>query len=194
MCVDDPSFEGTPEIGTLGGPGNLAPTAAPPGWQVCAGDPDINPSVTPLPASDGLTYIGLTLAPFTAATESEGTALCAPLEGGQTYSFSIDVATAGSVSSQLPPPGSTGSNSTPAALPVVLQIWGGRASCGKDELLWTSPEISKPGTWVRFCDALQPSQSLSYLRLVPAAGSSPFGPGQWSYLLVDHLVPGAVCH
>jgi hypothetical protein len=194
LCVDDPSFEGTPAIGTPGGgPTNLAATAAPPGWKVCAGDPDINPLVSAMPASDGLTYIGMTLAPFSTGTESEGTALCAPLEAGQTYPFSIDVAMAGTLSPQLPPPGSTGST-TPSVLPVVLQIWGGRTECGKDELLWTSQDISKPGAWVRFCDAFVPSQPLSYLRLVPAAGSSPFGPGQWSYLLVDHLVPGAVCH
>jgi hypothetical protein len=194
MCVNDQSFEGTPEIGTPGGgPTNLPATAAPPGWDVCAGDPDINPSVTAMLASDGLTYIGMTLAPFSTATESEGTTLCAPLEAGQTYSFSIDVAMAGTLSPQLTPPGSSVST-TPSVLPVVLQIWGGRTSCGKDELLWTSPEISKPGAWARFCDALVPSQPLSHLRLVPAAGSSPFGPGQWSYVLVDHLVPGAVCH
>jgi hypothetical protein len=183
LCITDPSFEGTPAIGTSGAPG-IPATAAPPGWQVCLGDPDIDPIVSLLPASQGKTYVGMTVgSPTFAGTtaESLGTTLCAPLKAGTRYSFCVDVAI-GVQGVMLPAPvqGQPG---------PALEFWGGKAACGQDELLWTTQAITNRDAWTTVCCAFVPSQNLSTLSLIPtqAVGS---GPATLSYVIVDNFVPG----
>jgi hypothetical protein len=182
LCVPDPSFEGTPMVGTSGPPG-ISPTAAPPGWQVCQGDPDIDPSVSLLPAADGTTYVGLAVGSgaFSSMAESVGTTLCSPLQAGTSYSFCLDLAIGvQGVMSPLNPSGG----------PVpVLEIWGGRSPCGQDQLLWTSPSIVNKDSWTKVCGTLLPSQNLADLSLIPVEASGP-GPGAWSYVIVDNITAG----
>jgi hypothetical protein len=182
LCIMNPSFEGSPMIGISGPPGFQA-TAAPPQWQVCLGDPDVdpNPMVSTVPASDGNTYVGLEVRSlgFSNSDESVGDTLCAPLVAGAHYAFCIDL---GIASTALP--------NVPGTLPPVLQIWGGKAPCKEDELLWASPQITNKDSWMKFCGSFVPSQALSNLVLIPAAGGTMLGPGQGSYVIVDHIVPG----
>jgi hypothetical protein len=183
LCLTNASFEGTPAIGTSGPPG-IPATAAPPGWQVCLGDPDVDPSVSLLPASQGKTYVGLTVGTGTfagATAESLGATLCAPLKAGTRYSFCVDVGI-GVQGVMVTPPG-------PGAPGPTLQIWGGTTACNQGQLLWTSPAITNRDSWTTDCGMLFPSQDFSGLSLIPAQASGS-GAGFLSYVIVDNIVPG----
>jgi hypothetical protein len=183
LCLTNASFEGTPAYGTSGPPG-IPATAAPPGWQVCLGDPDIDPIVSLVPASNGKTYVGLTVGTgtFAATTaESVGTTLCAPLKAGTLYSFCVDVAI-GVQGVMVTPPG-------PGTPGPTLEFWGGKSACSQDELLWHSPPITNHDVWTTDCGTFVPSQDLSGLSLIPAQASAS-GPGSLSYVIVDNIVPG----
>ncbi len=137
-----------------------------------------------LPASDGKSYVGLAVGSMglSSATEAIGTTLCTPLRAGAHYSFCLDLAV-----------GVQGLTIAPGALPPVLQIWGGGASCNQDELLWTSPSITNRDAWMRVCGSFGPSQASSNLVLVPAesgGGGGTVGAGSFAYVIVDHLVAG----
>jgi hypothetical protein len=139
-------------------------------------------------ASDGSYYLGLTVGsygPATDASENVGTRLPCPqaLQAGTTYSVSVDLAMA--VKTVM-----VGASNQPA----VLEIWGSKSGCGKDERLWTSPTITNSDRWQTYCGLFRPAQSYNYLTMVPAApAGSNFAMGQWSYVVVDHLVTGATC-
>jgi hypothetical protein len=154
-----------------------------PTWPVF---PVANPGVCSMPASDGANYLGLTVGSYGLATdvsESVETPLCAPLQAGTTYSVSVDLAMA--VKTVM-----VGASNQPA----VLEIWGSKNGCVKDEPLWTSPTITNSDRWQKYCGLFRPTQSYNYLTIVPAApAGSTFAMGQWSYVVVDHLVPGATC-
>jgi hypothetical protein len=200
FCLTTPSFE------FPGPPGRPVAMQLPPyPWQQCnnfgifpvgsdAGGgptwplfPVPNPGVSSMSASDGSYYIGLTVGsygPTTAASESVGTPLCSsPLQAGTTYSVSVDLAMA--VTTVM-----VGASNQPA----VLEIWGSKNGCTKDERLWVSPIIMNKDKWQMYCALFRPTQSFSFLTLVPAAPAGfTFAMGQWSYVVVDHLVPGATC-
>jgi hypothetical protein len=182
MCVPDPSFEGQPTIGMSGAPGTPA-TGAPPQWQVCQGDPDIDPSVSLLPAANGNTYAGLAVGTGSLAymTASIGTTLCASLVPGTRYSFCMDLAIG--VRGVMAP-------LTTDAPPPALEIWGGTTPCNQDALLWTSPPITNTDSWTNVCGAFVASQALSTITLLPAEGSASVGPGTWSYVIVDDITAG----
>lgn len=182
LCIDDPSFEGTPTIGTTGPPGTT-PTGVPPQWQVCEGAPDVDPSLSLLPAADGKTYEGLAVGTGSLAymTASVGTTLCAPLVAGKEYGFCMDLALG--VAGVMPPL-SMGSPSP------ALQIWGGTTACSQDALLWTSPAIDNVDKWASVCGTFVSPQALSTLTLIPSQASSGVGPGTWSYVIVDHITAG----
>jgi hypothetical protein len=185
ICVSNPSFEGTTMIGMSGPPGSGLPsTAAPPDWDVCLGSPDIDPSESLLPPSDGMSYVGLAVGSgtFSAATESIGTTLCSALQVGTEYSFCLDLGI-GVRGVTLPGPAPPGPSPT-------LQIWGGGSPCNQEELLWTSPQITNTDSWTRVCGSFVPSQALSGLSLVPALASTTLEPGSLSYVIVDHMVAG----
>ncbi len=184
ICVSNPSFEGPPMIGTGGAPG-LPGTAAPPGWQVCFGHPDVDPSMSLLPPSDGTSYAGFAVGSgmFAAATTgSIGTTFCSALQSGTDYSFCVDVGIG--VRGVTPP------TPSPTLAAPTLQIWGGKTPCHQDELLWTSPAITNADSWTRVCGSFVPSQALPYLSLVPALATTAGSPGSWSYVIVDHIVAG----
>jgi hypothetical protein len=184
LCVPNPSLEGQAIIGTSGPPGTPA-TGAPPQWQVCQGAPDVGPSVSLLPASDGNTYEGLAVGTGSLAymTASIGTTLCAPLVTGTQYSFCVDL---GIGVRGVMAPLTTGTT-TPAP---ALQLWGGTAACNQDALLWTSPPITNTDSWMKVCGAFVAPLALTTITLLPAEGSAPVGPGSWSYVIVDDITAG----
>lgn len=163
--LENPSFEGTPAVGL----GDLG--AALPHWSVCWATPDVNPSFSNLPASDGSTYLGAVGNESSANfSESAGAAFCTPLQAAQPVSFTVDIA----MSSYI---GGAG----------ALELWGGATPCSKDELLWTSPVITETDQWRTFCGTLTPSQDFPYLVLWPVAGIG------GAYVLTDNFRPAVSC-
>jgi hypothetical protein len=183
ICVPNPSFEGPTMIGTVGAPG-LPATAAPPQWQVCLGHPDVDPAMSLLPASDGMSYVGFAVGSgmFSAVTGSVGTTLCSALEPGTDYAFCIDLGIG--VRGVTPP------TPVPSLSAPTLQIWGGKTPCSQDELLWTSPPITNADSWAKVCGSFVPSQALPDMSLLPALAGTTGSPGSWSYVIVDHMVAG----
>jgi hypothetical protein len=182
LCVPNPSFEGPPTIGTTGPPGTT-PTGAPPQWQVCQGAPDVGPSLSLLPASNGMSYAGLAVGTgsLSYVTASIGATLCSPLVGGTTYSFCLDLGLG--VRGVMPP-------LTMGAAPPVLEIWGGTSACNQDALLWTSPGISNVDTWQNVCGSFVAPRGLSTITLLPTQSGASVGPGTWSYVVVDNVTAG----
>ncbi|MGH7439080.1 MAG: hypothetical protein ACRENE_25610 [Polyangiaceae bacterium] len=183
LCVPNPSFEGTPTIGTTGPPGTT-PTGAPPQWQVCQGAPDVGPSLSLLPASNGMTYAGLAVGTGSLSymTASIGTTLCSPLAAGTTYSFCLDLGVG--VRGVMQP-------LTMGDPPPVLELWGGQSACSQDAMLWTSTGISNLDSWKTACGTFVAPRALTTLTLLPAQSSSlQVAPGTWSYVVVDNLVAG----
>ena len=118
LTVVNPSFEGPPGIGIVPVP-----------WRVCYGTPDTQPGqfMVTTTASDGATYIGLVT---TTGGDGEGASqvLSAPMEAGQNYFFTIDLAYAAGYSGWT--------------APCKLRFYGTNADCGITEVLWTSPLIA----------------------------------------------------
>jgi hypothetical protein len=166
----------------------MGATAAPPGWQVCQGDPDIDPSVSLLPASDGATYVGLSVGSgsFSNLTEAIGTTLCAPLQAGVRYSFCLDLAIGvRGVTLNL---GGNPLMLSPGGPAPVLDVFGGTTACGQDEPLFISQAITNVDSWSRVCRSFVPTQTLTTLTLIPSLGSSsPTSPPGGSYVIVDHI-------
>jgi hypothetical protein len=163
LCIENPSFEGPAEI-----------SVAPPSWTTCLSSPDTNPSLATLPASEGATYLGLAgFSQLLLNLESASGALCSPLVPEQEITFSVDLAM-------------LADSLFPSTTPTVLEVWGGMTSCGKDELLWTSPAITRDDAWTTHCATLRPSQAYPFLLLIPSATSTAF-------VLVDNFTSGAAC-
>jgi hypothetical protein len=182
VCVPNPSFEGTPTVGTTGPPGTT-PTGAPPQWQVCQGAPDVGPSLSLLLASKGMTYAGLAVGTGSLSymTASIGTTFCSPLVAGTTYSFCLDLGIG--VRGVMPP-------LTTGVPPPVLEIWGGTTACSQDAMLWTSLGISNVDTWKTQCGSFVAPRALSSITLLPAQSGPQVGPGTWSYVVVDNITAG----
>jgi hypothetical protein len=179
-CVSNPSFDGPPVTGPVG-PSGTPPTTTPPDWQTCMGYPTVDPIVSPLPALDGKTYVGLPVGSgmFQDVTSSLGQTLCAPLEPGVEYSFCIDVAVA-----------FTGAMATPGTPPPQLEIYGGNSPCDAPTLLWTSPPITSADSWTKDCPDFFVTAPMTNIVLVPTQGAGP-GTGSWSYVIIDNIVGGS---
>ena len=171
LCVSNPSFEPAASSGAS----PPVPAVVPPDWQVCSGSPNVDPSVTLVPASNGSTYVGLFegSAGNVNVAASIGTTLCAPLQQGTRYSFCVDL-------------GVGVADVTPGSPSPVLQIRGGQSPCGEQQLLWTSPPITSVNSWTTDCGSFVASSALSTLTLVPSQGaSSTVSP---AYVIVDDIV------
>jgi hypothetical protein len=105
------------------------------------------------------------------AQDSLGQAACAPLVAGTRYSFQIDLS--------YRPEGSIGTAGG-------LEVWGGTARCGNDELLWMSPPVTSD--WKTYCGSFVAKRDLAFLQVKTAKGY----PGTTG-VFVDHLVPVASC-
>jgi hypothetical protein len=156
----------------------------PPNWSTCSGEPNVDPSVSLVPAAIGKTYVGLPVGSgaFSGVTASIGTTLCAPVEPGTRYSFCIDVGIGVQGALAAPPP--------PGAPAPVLQIFGGTTACAQSDLLWTSPPITNQDSWTEDCASFVATQAVSYLSIVPSYPSSA-GAGASSYVIVDNITPGS---
>jgi hypothetical protein len=177
VCVTNPSFEGATVTGTVT-PG-VPPTAVPMDWVACMGDPTVDPTLSPLPAETGGSFVGLPVGSgmFADVTASLGTTLCATLQPGE-YSFCIGV---GVAFSGAPP------QDAPAP---VLQIWGGsspNSPCDKEKLLWTSDPISNTDAWAKVCPSFFATEAITNIILVPTVAAT-IGTGLLSYVIVDDIV------
>jgi hypothetical protein len=176
LCLQNPSFEGTPAINTGGA------FMAPP-WSDCTNPSRYNtPEIAsmagaqlliPFPApTDGQTYLRL----------REGTqasqALCAPIRAGEKRSFRIDA-------QKLDLHNVSFGDSELA----FLSIWGAQsASCTVDEQLWISPKLSV--AWQTFCVTLTPREDMDQLTLKAVSDETA---ATSTYLFADHIVPVASC-
>jgi hypothetical protein len=174
LCFQNPSFDGTPGISEymLG----LHTTA----WAACEGSPDIWDATqswdgTPgaPPASDGATYLVLYASSLgITVREAAGEQLCAPLVAGKRYSFTIDLS--------FRPQGAYG-NATAGA----IEVWSSLATCGTEQLLWTSPTVS--ADWRTHCVTFTAQQPFDYIQLKAVKSSANTG------VFLDKLVPVAAC-
>jgi hypothetical protein len=167
LCVDNPSFEGTPGLTEFTG------FTAPP-WVICdpPGSPDIRNDAIGWSApgqlpTHGATYLEI-LWLGAAWRETLSAPLCAPLVSGREYSFKIDLSWQGWVE---------------GASAGRLEIWASSASCGEEQLLWTSPRL--PQTWQNYCVTFTAQQAFTHLQLKPTE--------QRTGVLADNIVPVARC-
>lgn len=135
-------FEGTPQDATV-----------PSGWHICA--PGSTPDILPGPwgvfleASEGDTYIGM-ITREDGSYESIGQRLSRPLESGQCYELSVDLAHS---------PLYAGYRSS-----LKLRIWGGTTRCEQTMLLFESPEISHED-WKTYTIKFTVDTPLNYILL-----------------------------
>jgi hypothetical protein len=181
--VPNASFEGTPGVngsadGAPGGiPGQMHIAFEADPWQECETSPDIwdekqswgGTPGAPV-ATDGATY--LALYDVLGKRESAGAALCAPLIAGHTYSFQVDTAfrTQGSFT---------------AAAAGALEIWMGRAACGEDQRVFTSPVATTD--WQTSCVTFKAEDTFENIRFAAAPGSGITG------VFVDHVTAVERC-
>ena len=163
ILIENPSFEDRPRQGGVFRDATIA------GWYDCGElkfrnetPPDIHPinawRVT-TPPSDGNTYLGLVVRDND-TWESIAQRLRKPLEAGQCYSFSIDLARSRYYIS--------GSRKTQSlenyTEPSVLRIWGGTGICGKQELLGVSVTVSND-EWRTYEFKFEPQRTVTYFTL-----------------------------
>lgn len=175
ICVSNPSFEGATVTGPI--TSGVPPTAVPMGWVACTGDPTVDPTLSPLPAETGKSFVALPVGSgmFADLTASLGTTLCATLQAGVEYSFCIGV----SVAFGDEPP-----QDAPAP---SLRLWGGSSSCDKGEVLWTSDPISNTDAWLQICPSVFPTEEITNIVLEPMLPSTT-GTGVFSYVIIDDIV------
>jgi hypothetical protein len=172
MCIGNASFEGTPGI-NLGFAGFDLPP-----WKGCSGTPDIwdenqrkvpLASVAPPTASAGATYIAM----YNIDNNPEwfSQELCAAVAPGTTHSLKIDLAFESN--------GAYGN--TPAG---QVQVFGGTASCGTEQLLWTSPTPAGR-VWETHCFTFTSEAGFTHLSLKPH--------GDETAIFVDNLRSVPAC-
>ena len=119
VSLNNPSFEDEPQDATV-----------PMGWFPCemGSTPDILPGFWGVynESSDGETYIGL-ITRDDGTWENLGQRLSEPLEKGECYRFSLDLAHSKTYANYN--------------LPVRLRIWGGQTRCDKAQLLGDTKAI-----------------------------------------------------
>lgn len=162
------SFEGEPADATM-----------PVGWLACqpGTTPDILPGywgVTNDP-SDGDTFIGL-ITRGDGSWESICQRLEAPVEKGQCYQFTVDLAHATTYAGY--------------GSPLRLRVWGGKTRCRKDQLLFTSDRIESED-WEKHPISFTAELEIHYLQLEAFHEDKTF-----SYrgnILIDNLSPLKPC-
>jgi hypothetical protein len=160
LCVENPSFEGTPQTTVSDATWDL------PGWTMCNVTPDVNPASSQLPPTDGKTYLAM-VGGGPGVYESTGAELCAPLTPGKPISFELDIAASSYIGG-----------------PTQLQLWGGTTSCATETLLWASPMITDIDMWQTHCATFTPDAAYAFMTIRPT--EVPFTQSG-SYLLVDNL-------
>jgi hypothetical protein len=177
LCLDNPSFEGTPAI-SFGDP--MVFDADP--WSLCSnnlgvmnapdiGNAEISQTATAPDPVDGNTYLAL------GEQEQVSQELCGEVTGDVPLYLEIDLAriAVGEV--------------VPGAEQIFLEIWGGlSADCSQRELLWASRALT--ADWQRFCVALRPRSFTTQLTL---RGGSDMASNSLGHVLVDNLRPVDSC-
>jgi outer membrane protein OmpA-like peptidoglycan-associated protein len=154
----NPSFEGSPQKGAEG-------IFNMPEWHDCGpareSSPDIQPGffgVMLLP-KHGNSYISLVVR-AAETWESVGQRLSKPLEKGNCYEFSLDLARSDAMSSKVS--AADGSPFVPFVTPAKLIIWGGNGYCQKGEVLWETSTIINT-RWLTYNFRLQPKSNWTYI-------------------------------
>lgn len=160
----NPSFEGNPVAG-----------AAPPGWSICTGSPDVQPGFwgTTQTPSDGNTYLGFHHEESVSANFTNGLGSCSQM------SFNMDVS--------IVPLNLQGNaywdGNNQGVNDGYICIYGGYGSCDNLELLWQSPLITNVSTWQTLLVEINPSENYTYLNIVPCIN----GPGTYTYFGIDNI-------
>lgn len=168
ITVINPSFEDSPSDATM-----------PQGWHACADrtTPDIMPGYWGVynEPSDGDTYVGI-ITRENSTYESFGQRLSQPLEKGQCYRFSIDLAHSDVYA---------GYNR-----PLQLQIFMGKEKCDTDQLVFTS-EVVKSTEWATHYIEFKAAKDYQYIIL-----KAFFKEGKFSYkgnILLDNMTSIVLC-
>jgi len=194
LCLRNPSLDGIPYAGpiepavwwpadswdTCWNEAADFPDPTMAGFQLCAvsvvndattvkvnGDGTAQSGVLP-PPTHGVGYLMLdTLRDLPERATQE---MCAPLEAGFTYNFSVDLASR------------VGQTHEGAVLGAgVLEIYGSNFACTNDgEPLWRSPPLSS--NWQTYCVSITPAQRMTFLTLQMPAKDRPR-----SAILVDNI-------
>jgi FAD:protein FMN transferase len=165
ITLDNPSFEGTPNVG-----GSIKGIGLPQGWFNCGFQGESPPDVYPVPdggpfsisvenPSHGNTFIGLVTRDLD-TWEFFGQRLKSPLLAGVVYRFSIDLCR----SAKYVSPSRVSNETVNYTTPVTLRIWGGNAQCEKKERLATSPLVGNVD-WERFEFELKPTIDYGFIVL-----------------------------
>lgn len=173
LCIQNPSFEGTPAL-NLG----LNFDAVP--WTTCNNDPNVRN--TPDIADDALASLGNAPTVLDGVTylalgrgEQVSQALCEDLQPGMTVHVELSVAQA---------------DVTPGdGIGIFLEVWGGlAATCSQQQLLWASPKLAS--SWTRYCMTLKPVAYMNQITLRAKTEVATLTP---EYLVVDDLMPVDKC-
>ena len=177
LCLENPSFEGTPapDFG-------LEPAfdAAP--WSVCTnpmrtnvpriGNDTASLTGTVPPPTDGVTYMAL------GEGDQVSQELCSQVPSGVPLYLQLDL-------SRI----DLGGGVVPQTEAVFLEIHGGLSvDCSQHELLWASPALETG--WQHFCVTLQPDSFMTQLTLRANSDMTSASP---AYLLVDNMQPVDSC-
>lgn len=174
--MSNPSFEGPKGI-----------NKSPPGWLGChsLSTPDTQPGywgVTKTP-SHGNSYLSLVVrgnkGPYANTTEDIQTNLMLPLQQGECYNLSIDLAISENGGHLI-----GGGVWLSYYNPAFLKIWGGFADCVKSELLWASDPIDNT-QWETYEFTISPQDS-SYDYLILEAAYTSL-PKYFGNILIDDI-------
>jgi outer membrane protein OmpA-like peptidoglycan-associated protein len=153
--LDNPSFEDFPQ-----------PAHTPANWYDCGFASETPPDVQPnpqfqvsKPAKDGKTYLGMVVRDNN-TWEAVGQRLKIPLQKGQCYQFSLQLA-----KSELYVSKSKVTNKdVNYVTPAIVRIWGGNTYCSKDENLADSEPIEN-GQWKTYTFRLKPKSDYNYIMI-----------------------------
>ncbi|MBL4577517.1 MAG: T9SS type A sorting domain-containing protein [Flavobacteriales bacterium] len=165
-CLQNPSFEGTPQ-----------PHVVPSPWSNCGGTSDTQPGswgINTAP-SDGSSYVSFlqsgsdSLGYYEGAGQSFDTCLNA----GNTYTYSMDLAHS-----------NVYLTASPQNCYSSMQVWLGNSLCNQDEMVWQSGVITDT-TWQTYTFSFTPSQDWCYISFRPYWISACTG---MVNILLDNLV------
>ncbi|MEN9610209.1 MAG: hypothetical protein RLZZ628_1023 [Bacteroidota bacterium] len=153
--LDNPSFEDFPQ-----------PAHTPAGWLDCGFASETAPDVQPnpqfqvtKPAKEGKTYLGMVVRDNN-TWEAVGQRLKIPLQKGQCYQFSLQLA-----KSELYVSKSKMTNKdVNYVTPAIVRIWAGNSYCSKDENLADSEPIES-SQWRTYTFRLKPKSDYNYIMI-----------------------------